>query len=153
AKQTANAGNPRITAISSSNVFGTSSETTSSVIANANTASLNPSMRETSRRRCAIRADCMTCASAITRRLRNVHVVPRERHFDSGGASSAGARGAREDGLPWIRVQPKLLADGEHVCEAVASDENRRQEVRIRAGRTLQHDLHELLASRQRQPG
>ena len=46
----ANAKNCRIAAHSSLKVCGTSSDTTSSVTANANTASLKPSMRETSRR-------------------------------------------------------------------------------------------------------
>src|SRR5262250_820247 len=44
----ANAPKPRIVSLSSVNVFGTSSETTSSVTAKANTASLKPSMREIS---------------------------------------------------------------------------------------------------------
>src|SRR5581483_1925569 len=59
AKQIANAGNPRIVSISSWNVFGTSSETTSSVTAKANTASLKPSTRDTSRRRWIMPPDCI----------------------------------------------------------------------------------------------
>ena len=42
------AGNPCIVRMRSSNERGTSSDTTRSVVANANTASLNPSTRETS---------------------------------------------------------------------------------------------------------
>src|SRR5438477_2981533 len=49
AKETANAGAPFNVASRSSKVRGVSSETTSSVSANANTASLNPSSRSTSR--------------------------------------------------------------------------------------------------------
>ena len=52
-KQIANARNPRIAAISSLKVLGTSSDTTRSVTANANTASLKASMREISCRCCA----------------------------------------------------------------------------------------------------
>ena len=44
----ANTGSPRITCISSSNELGTSSETTSRVMAKPNTASLNASRRVTS---------------------------------------------------------------------------------------------------------
>src|SRR5205823_3835459 len=49
AKQAANAGAPRSSVRSSSKVLGTSSETTSSVNAKANVASLKPSSRVTSR--------------------------------------------------------------------------------------------------------
>src|SRR4051794_31172503 len=48
AKVIANTGSPRITCISSSNELGTSRETTRSVMAKPNTASLNASMRVTS---------------------------------------------------------------------------------------------------------
>src|SRR5689334_15893592 len=51
ANDAANATKPRMSVMSSSNVFGTSSDTTSSVIAKPKTASLNPSRRETSRLR------------------------------------------------------------------------------------------------------
>src|SRR5215210_1230857 len=47
-KQIANAKNPCMVASSSSKVLGTSRDTTSSVTAKANTASENPSIRETS---------------------------------------------------------------------------------------------------------
>src|SRR5436853_4643513 len=47
-KLIAKAPKPRIVSINSPNVFGTSSETTSSVTANAKTASLKPSMRDIS---------------------------------------------------------------------------------------------------------
>ena len=48
AKQIANAKNPRMTTSRSEKVLGTSSETTSSVTANAKTASVKPSRRDTS---------------------------------------------------------------------------------------------------------
>src|SRR5207248_3877604 len=47
-KEIAKAPKPRIAYINSAKVRGTSSDTTSSVIANPNTASLSPSVRETS---------------------------------------------------------------------------------------------------------
>src|SRR6476469_7391849 len=57
AKVMANTGRPRITSISSSNELGTSSETTSRVMAKPNTASLNASRRVTSCSAAAIAAD------------------------------------------------------------------------------------------------
>jgi hypothetical protein len=48
AKLAANAPKPRIACINSAKVLGTSNETTNSVTAKANTASLRPSMREIS---------------------------------------------------------------------------------------------------------
>src|SRR5262245_36512631 len=50
-KLMAKAPKPRMVCINSANVFGTSSDTTSKVIANPKTASLRPSVRDTSRLR------------------------------------------------------------------------------------------------------
>src|SRR5258708_3205809 len=111
-----------IAVISSWKLFGTSSETTSSVIANANTASLKLSMRETSRR-CMVTLEILKQPGRLVQQDVDEHAGDRDVHPDR-------ERPARDGAMPRIvgLETARERDDGQrqyHEGQADVRDQNR----------------------------